>query len=294
MKKSILAIVLAIATLVTFIVPAAAYDYMSWVTKDKCEVAEHTAALITETDKDGNSLIVVDGERDDYYRDNGGKPIVNYDEESWKRPAWNDYPDIQDAADASFEAYIAVDPTGFFIYAEIQDTTFFPEEENDGDPNQGDMFQIYLDWTEPSTDPMYNLMHPSPKAMYNHYLLENQVWDSLSDYKATIGGATDMMYLGWISIDYRNTIMGCWGFQSLTSLGENADKEAKWFATKSDSEDYWVCEIFIPWRDESQGERVAKGEQFHCGIGIQVGDDSDINHVVDYKNTGRLSIMRLP
>ena len=63
MKKSILAIVLAIATLVTFIVPASAW---SWITDGKCEVASYKASLIKELNEDGTSKIVLDGEMDEH------------------------------------------------------------------------------------------------------------------------------------------------------------------------------------------------------------------------------------
>ena len=140
MKKSILAIVLAIATLVTFIVPASAADAWSWAEDGEFKVAQHKAALIKELNEDGTSKIVIDGEKDSCYDD--GDSITSYeDDEIWTRLNAEDYPDIVEAANGNFEAYIAVDPRGLFIWAEIQDTTLF-EEDPDNNHNEGDYFQI--------------------------------------------------------------------------------------------------------------------------------------------------------
>ena len=278
MKKSILAIVLAIATLVTFIVPASAW---SWITDGKCEVASYKASLIKELNEDGTSKIVLDGEMDSYYRDNGGDKIVHYeDEEPWKRGNWNSHPDIQALADARFEAYIAVDPNGMYIYAEIMDETLF-EEDRDGNANEGDMLQIYIDWCEPNEDPMLDMMHPSAKAMYNQYLLEGVEWESSFDYR-NMYGSNGMMYLGWVAGDYHEVVTTAWGFSPYQSLGLDGDKAIQYAAKTFDTDDGWQCEWFIPWREESQGERIARGEQFHCGVGFQAADDSDLYDVVDY------------
>lgn len=276
MKKSIIAIVLAVATLVTFIIPASAW---SWKTDGKYEVTSHKAALVTET-----GHFTIDAEMEDEYRD--GTKIESYpDEEPYRRGEWKEHQDILDVTRGEFFAYIAVDPAGMYIYAEIEDETIF-DSDRDGNANEGDMLQIYLDWCEPDPDPMYDMMHPSATAMYNLYLMEGEHWEGEKsiNYRGMYG-ASGMMYLGWIAGDYHETITTAWGFSPYQYLGLYADKAIEYAADTTSSG--WKCEWFIPWREESQSERIARGEQFHCGIGFQAADDSDLYDVVDYQEGGK-------
>ena len=273
MKKSIIAIVLAIATLVTFIIPASAW---SWKTDGKYEVGSYKAALLTEAGQ-----ITIDAEMEDVYRD--GDKIETYpDEEPYRRGQWQDYQEILDVTRGEFFAYVAVDPAGLYIYAEIVDETIF-DTDRDGNANEGDMLQIYLDWCEPDPDPMMDMVHPSSTAMYNQYLMEGTHWEESFNYRGMYG-ATGMMYLGWVAGDYHETVTTAWGFTPANALGLYADKAIEYAADFTN--DGWKCEWFIPWREESQSERIARGEQFHCGIGFQAADDSDLYDVVDYTEGG--------
>ena len=270
MKKSIIAVVLAIATLVTFIIPASAW---SWKDDGKFQVGSYNVARV-ET-----GTIKVDGILEDAYR-SGDKLETYPDESPYRRGGFEE---VWDLAKGNFWAYVAVDPTGLYLYAEIEDDTIF-DSNRDGNANEGDMIQIYLDWCEPSEDPAYDMAHPSAQAMYNQYLLEGTNWETTFDYRGMYG-ATGMMYLGWIAIDYHDQVTSAWGFSPYQALGLMADKSIE-YATEVIGGG-WKCEVFIPWREESQGERVAAGEQFHCGLGIQVADDSDLYDVVDYQENGK-------
>lgn len=273
MKKSIIAVVLAIATLVTFIIPASAW---SWDSDGKFEVASYNAALVEA------GTIKVDCVKEDAYLD--GDMISSYqDETPYKRGEWNDHPEIQELADANFIAYVAVDTDGMYIYAEIEDATIF-DADRDGNANEGDMLQLYFDWCEPNNeDPMYDMVHPSATAMYNQYLLEGVRWEQAFNYRSMYG-ATGMMYLGWVAGDYHNVVTGAWGFSPYNALGMYADKAIEYASDLTSSG--WKCEWFIPWRDEEQSAKISRGEQFHCGLGFQAADDSDLYDVVDYQEGG--------
>ena len=139
-------------------------------------MASYNAAIVDDYS------IIVDAELDAGYTT--GTKITSYqDEEPYKRSDWNAYPWIQELADADFFAYIAVDTEGMYIYAEIEDATIF-DEDRDGNANEGDYIQIYLDWCEPNADPMLNMKHPSPEEMYEQYLLEGTKWENTFDYRS--------------------------------------------------------------------------------------------------------------
>ncbi len=273
MKKSIIAVVLAIATLVTFIIPASAW---AWAADGKFE---HTSYNIARVEA---GTIKVDGVLEDAYRD--GDRIESYpDAEPYRRGAWKDHPEVLEVTRGEFWAYVAVDPTGLYIYAEIEDETIF-DTNRDGNANEGDMIQLYFDWCEPSEDAAMNMAHPSPKVMYNQYLLEGTIWEDAFNYRGMYG-ANGMMYLGWIAFDYHGQVNSAWGFSPHETLGLMADKSIQ--STTELTGDGWKCEVFVPWREESQGERVAAGEQFHCGLGFQIANDSDLYDVVDYQENGK-------
>ena len=252
MKKTIIAIVVAIATLITCILPAAAW---SWADDGEYEVASYSVPIVEE------GAIEIDVELDAEYLQ--GTKISNFDdEEPYKRGG---YGGVWDDADGTFFAYIAVDVNGMYIYAEINDHTIF--ETTNSDANDGDMFQIYFDWCTP------DIAHPLPEARYLDYVENGNVWDPQSNYKSlyTVGG---LQYLGWISCDYYGVVTASGGFNPYTALGPEATDSALCEAKLIDGG--WACEWFIPWRDDEQKTMIANGEQFHCGIGFQSCDDSDL------------------
>ena len=275
MKKSIIAVILAIATLATFMVPASA-SAVTWNEVENCEVPTYEVKIAEA------GSIKVDANMENEYL--GGDLIESFEEdEKWIRNAWKGYQNIIDVTRGDFWARIAVTTEGMFIYAEIEDITMFPTN-RDNDPNEGDMIQIYMDWCEPAYgDQVFggiDMMHPSPEAMYNFYTLNGQDWETANSYR-TLWGYNGMMYLGWIAADYHNVIKGSWGFSGVKNLGMTGDKAVEYTSAKMGNEG-WKCEFFIPWRDEFQAERIARGEQFHCSIGFQIGDDSDLRDEVDF------------
>jgi hypothetical protein len=58
-------------------------------------------------------------------------------------------------------------------------------------------------------------------------------------------------------------------------FGPNKNQAAVYKYRLTDSG--WACEWFIPWKDEAQSKAIAKGEQIPCGIGFEVGDDSELS-----------------
>ena len=258
MKKSIIAIVLAVATLVTFIIPASAW---SWKEEGEWQVATYWIPIA----KDGE--IKVDAELEAKYLE--GDKVESYpDETPYRRSG---YEAVWDAADANFFSYCAVDTTGLYIYFEIKDTTIF--ETLDADANTGDMMQFYLDWTTP------DIMHPSHDQMNNLYKLDGTGFD-MASYR-TMYGVSGLQYLGWFSFDYKNVIASAWGFGPHTALGPEATDSIT-VASKL-IEGGWAGECHVPWRDEEQKQQIADGLQFHCGLGWQSADDTDIDSLVDEK-----------
>lgn len=256
MKKSIIAIVLAVATLVTFIIPASAA--WSWKDDAKFEVAAHTAAKVAD------GTIKLDAELDSAYL--AGTKIESYpDEDPYFRGG--SYEAIKGTGDGSFYAYIAVDTTGMWVFAEIKDTTIFAETNTNG--NDGDCMQLYFDWCTP------DIAHPRPATLYEMYELDGAGW-AYGPYKSTYG-VSGLQYLGWVSADYNGTLTGSAGFSPTTSLGPEATDAVGYEAKLVDGG--WACEFFIPWRDDEQKDMVAAGQQFHCGIGFQSCDDCDIDNV---------------
>ena len=253
MKKSIIAIVLAVATLVTFIIPASAW---SWKTDGKFEVAAWTAAKVAD------GTIKLDAELDSAYL--AGTKIESYpDEDPYFRGGA--YADLKDKGDGSFYAYIAVDTTGMWVFCEIKDTTIFAETNTNG--NDGDCMQLYFDWCTP------DIAHPRPATLYEMYELDGQGW-AYGPYKSTYG-VSGLQYIGWVSADYNGALTGSAGFSPTTALGPDATDAVGYEAKLVDGG--WACEFFIPWRDDEQKDMVAAGQQFHCGIGFQACDDADID-----------------
>jgi len=252
MKKSIIAIVLAVATLVTFIIPASAW---SWKEDAKFEVAAHTAAKVAD------GTIKLDAELDSAYL--AGTKIESYpDENPYFRGGA--YAPIKGNGDATFYAYIAVDTTGMWVFSEIKDTTIFAETNTNG--NDGDCMQLYFDWCTP------DIVHPRPAELTEMYELDGSGW-AYGPYKSTYG-VSGLQYIGWVSADYNGALTGSAGFSPTTSLGPDATDAVGYEAKLVDGG--WACEFFIPWRDQEQKDMVAAGEQFHCGIGFQACDDADI------------------
>ena len=262
MKKSIVAIVLVIATLVTFIIPTSAW---TWEDDGKFEVASYDVAIVEE------GTIVVDGKMETAYTDS--QKIVSDDKNIYKRPG---YEAIWSDGLPSFFAYIVVDVTGLYIYAEIKDNTIF--DVLDTDPQTGDHMQIFFDWCPPEQ------MHPTTEQMYADYLLDGttfepnkEEWKIDSSYK-TMWGTLGFQYLGNISYDYRDNVRGVWGFGPAQALGFDGNGMVEYACAITG--DGWKMETFIPWREDAQKEAIARGEQFHCGIGFSAGDDTDIDEMV--------------
>ena len=271
MKKILLIALTVSLLLISFAVPASAW---SWKDDAQFEVAEYWVYVAEEGE------IIVDGELDEGYLQ--GTRIESYEDEiPYKRGG---YDAVWDDADGTFFAYIAVDVTGMYIYAEIKDTTIFETTNTNG--NDGDCFQIYFDWCTP------DIAHPSPKERYNMYLLDGMGW-AYGPYKSSYGVA-GLQYIGWLSCDYNGVIASSMGFNPHTALGPDATDSVLLETKLVDGG--WACEWFIPWRDEEQKERVlvpyiescwgdsniSYGSYIypHIGIGFQACDDSDIDTFV--------------
>ena len=253
MKKSIIAIVLAVATLVTFIIPASAW---TWAVDGQFEVAQHKTAIVDD------GAITVDGVQDDAYL--GAAKIEAFpDADPYFRGGA--YDGLQAAGTADFYAYCAVDTTGLYVFASIEDTTIFASTNTDG--NDGDCFQIYLDWCPPE------YAHPQPEVMRQKYEFDGKGWDGSTyhnDY-----GISGLQLTGWLSADYNGVISSSRGFSPHTGLGELGTDPVVYVAKLI--EGGWACEWFIPWGTPEQKEAVKNKEQFHCSIGFQSCDDTDLD-----------------
>ena len=256
MKRKLLTIILTAAViaeaLAILTLPAFAW---SWKDNGKFEVAEHLASVVD------NGSITLDALLDDAYI--GGTKIESYPDESPYRR--NKYDSVWADANGNFVAYIAADTNGLYVYAEIEDSTIFPSTNSNG--NDGDCFQIYLDWCPEG------VVHPSSEELYSMYQ-SGSAWNAEA-YKKTYA---KNQYLGWLSGDYYGVYGGWGGFSSVNAMGPN--KNEKVIYKTRFTNDGWACEWFIPWRDQTQKNAVANGEQFHIGIGFQSSDDSDINNTV--------------
>ncbi len=245
MKKIswILAFVIVIQSIFVIQIPASAW---AWETDGMYQVPSYDAAIV----KDGS--INVDAVLDYGYL--SSTKITEYPEAvPYTRSG---YSSVVNDAKGNFEAYVVADTKGMFIYAKISDSTIFDTVNSNG--NDGDYFSIYFDWLE---------THPAPED-------RSSSW-SAADYMNTYGKDQN---LGWLSADYHGNIAGSRGFKSYTKFGPNKNQSILYEAKIVDGG--WACEWFIPWKDQAQMDAIARGEQIPCGIGFQVGDDSDINNIV--------------
>lgn len=257
MKKTLLITLTVSLLLISFAVPASAW---SWKDDAKFEVAEYCVPNAEEGE------IKIDGELDEVYL--YGTKIESYDDEEsyFRYPKFkNEYGKI---TKGQFVAYVAVDAAGLFVYAEIEDVTIFDELDDNG--NSGDCFKIYLDWCTP------DIVHPRPRKLYEMYSYDGVGWN-YGSYRSSYSVA-GLQYLGWISCDYKNNIAASGGFAPYDALGPEATDSVLLETKLIDGG--WACELFIPWRDEEQKEIIANEEQFHCSLGMQACDDSDINNVI--------------
>jgi len=246
MKKSILAIVIAIAMFATCMLPAFA------------EAPEGMFEIpVWNVDIVEDGTITVDGKCEDAYF-NSSK-ITHFDDpEPYKRGS---YEAVWDKGDARFFAYIVVDSVGMYVYAEVEDTTLF--ETTNGNGNDGDCLQLYFDWIP------YAERHPQ---VANYVPSSESAWGGGS-YKSANGYD---QRIGWISCDYNGVISGSAGFANPDYLGLNFDG-FKYSASVREDKTGWVSEWFIPWFSEAQVEAIKNGEQFHCSIGFQACDDADFD-----------------
>ena len=237
------------------VIPASAASW-SWQANGKFEVASYNAQIV----KDGS--IKVDASLEDVYLK--GTKITSYpDEEPYRRPG---YESIWDDARGNFEAYVALDTNGMYIYAEIEDITIHSSTNDDG--NDGDFFQIYLDWCTS------DIVHPTPAEMYSMYNSGNAFNGPTYSRTYNVQG---LQYIGYLSADYYGKIAAAGGFAPYDQLGPNGTDSVDYEAKLIDGG--WACEWFIPWRDQEQKDMIKNGKQFHLGIGLQVGDDTDINNI---------------
>ena len=130
-SAAFLAFVTVFVMLPAFSLPTFAW---SWKEDGRFEVASYVTPIVS----DGS--IKVDVELEDVYLK--GTKITSYpDEDPYFRGGA--YAPIAGTGDPDFIAYTAVDTTGLFIYAEIEDTTIFAETDTNG--NSGDCLQIFFD-----------------------------------------------------------------------------------------------------------------------------------------------------
>ena len=267
MKKSLIAIVLAVATLVTFIIPAAAAAW-TWEEDGKFQVASYDIAIVEE------GTITVDGKLETAYTDS--QKIVSDNKNVYVRTYPYNYTSELGGALPKFFAYVVVDVNGMYIYMEVEDSTIF--DTLDTDAQTGDHVQIFFDWCPAEQ------MHPTAEKMYADYLLDGTKFEPNADEWATdsgyklMWGTQGFQYLGNISYDYRNNMKGVWGFGPAQALGFDGNGMVEFYTELTSNG--WKLETFIPWREQAQKDAIAKGEQFHCGIGISAADDIDSEDII--------------
>ena len=248
MKKTLLAVFLCVAMLVSVALPAfGAFDlaninkYSVYVTDEKITVDGNPDDVYYKSTK--IQSIVTD---DRYYRGKDDNGVSLPDE-------------VKAAAKGEFIAYIVATKDGLYVYAEIDDTTMHPNDPDyDTDPTTGDGFQLYLDWV-PDEFACSKDVLPDPNS---------------DVYRQTYGMGSGQ-YLGWIHIDYDNNVRSAWGFDGFIAQGGET-------ATRIREGEGWACELFIPWREPVEGIDAEGGmsgliqakKQFNCNIGFQSCDDS--------------------
>ena len=165
-----------------------------------------------------------------------------------------------DSADGDFKAWISRGIQGLYVYVEIKDKTPTLEPKDEAG---GDYVKLYLDWC---TD---DLVHPSEREL-KRLEDEGRPWDYWS-YRQRYG-VSGLQYIGWLCFYSDGRITDGLGFGPHFKLGPEADQSV--ISKSVPTDEGWACEVFIPWRDDEQREKVEKFENFHLGIGIEVGDDA--------------------
>lgn len=244
MKKPTLLILVSIILLLSFTLPVFAEDLYEMV-----EITQYNIAIVEK------GTITVDGVFDEAYL--GSTKITYYDDEE-VASTLKDATYI-DLTDGRFFAYVVVDTEGMYVYAEIEDKTMYNTASQDG---AIDKFTIYLDFYS------YADMHPQ---VGNYVYKDVSDWGDvdLRTYVAYGKFGNFSKYSGWVGCNYNGVARGKYVFNPREPQMENLQYKA----AKRADETGWIAEWFIPWLMDEQGEAIARGEQFHCGIGFGVDDD---------------------
>ncbi len=247
MKKTLLAVLLCVAMLLSAALPAfGAYDvanihkYSVYVTDQKITVDGQPEDVYYKSTKIQS---VKEGQ---YYRtvDDNGVPLPD---------------EVKAAARGEFVAYVVATKDGLYIYMEVDDITMHPNDPDyDTDPTTGDALQLYFDWVP------------------DEFACSKDVAPDIgSDVYRQTYGMSGGRFIGWIIIDYDNNIRSAWGFDNFLAQGGAT-------ATRIREGEGWACEVFVPWRDPVEGidpeggipELLQSKKQFNCNIGLQTADDS--------------------
>ena len=247
MKKPTLLILISIILLLSFTLPVFADNL-----PDPIEIAQYNVAIVEK------GTIGVDGLLEDAYL--SSTKIVNYDEDPLVNKNFNT--DDVNRADARFFAYVVVDTEGMYVYAEIKDGTML--DTPNSEPSLGDYFAIYIDLHPYSEMHLQagNLVYPIPIS--EPYLTSSYTWDPHS----------------WRSAPCEEEIRLCGDYNGKFTWYFNlysGNKTPKYIAGKREDETGWIIEWFVPWLTDDQGNAIARGEQFHCSVGFESGDDSCID-----------------
>lgn len=159
-------------------------------------------------------------------------------------------------ADVDFIAYPIATSDGLYLWTKVDDTTM--NNIDDSMAEQGDVIQIYLDWTE---------------AYRSHEVTGK----TGADYKDT----DSFFYGGWFAFDYEGNISATNDIASQKSGAKSSI--VKYLNPNWNGDDPktqyigYAIEAFIPWNDTMKNLIGAHRDDIHMGIGIQVSDDESYN-----------------
>lgn len=156
-----------------------------------------------------------------------------------------------------FTAYARGTLKGLYFWIETDDATM--NNVHDTNAEQGDMVQIYLDWTE-------------------NYLSHEITGKKVDEYRHNDAG----FYGGWYAFDYEGNIAVTNDISALKSEVEIA--VVKYENPDWDGEDLtkqymgYAVEGFIPWNERMLDQIGAHSSNIHLGIGFAVSDDETYNY----------------
>ena len=162
--------------------------------------------------------------------------------------------------DNNWWMYAVASLDGVYFVGHVDDPTM--NNVANTDPANGEMFQIYLDWSAPE------FAHTNPTI------------DAKIDKSATrsYNGITGT-WMGWFQFDYEGYLTGSFDTNGAwlndVDLVINKNTNPKWNGIEGSQNQYtgYDFELFIPYNNYMKNVIATQSSEYHFSLGVQVNDD---------------------